>query len=95
MPTTNAHRTADADLLLARRMQASGAGLTYSGGKRNHPVRRLAHRFRDPRQRQHLGDFFAVGDAVLDEHGDSAYVRVEHDRDFTAPDLPARMLGTH
>lgn len=84
----------EADLLLALRMQAQFPGRTYSGGMRNSIVRRLALRFRDPRQRVHLIEFFGVDDRQLDEHVDDAYVQLEHDRDFMAPDLPARMLGT-
>lgn len=84
----------ETDLLLALRMQAQFPGRTYSGGMRNNIVRRLALRFRDPRQRMHLIGFFGVDDHQLDEHVDGAYVQLEHDRDLMALDLPARMLGT-
>lgn len=84
----------EADLQLALRMQAQFPRRTYSGGMRSSIVRRLALRFRDPQQRRHLIDFFGVDDGQLDERVDGAYVQLEHDRDFMAPDLPARMLGT-
>jgi len=84
----------EADLLLALRMQARSRGHTYSGGMRTSIVRRLALRFRDPRQRRHLIDLFGVEDGQLDEYVDGAYVKLEHERDLMALDLPTRMLGT-
>jgi hypothetical protein len=84
----------EADVLLALRMQTRFPGRTYSGGMRNVIIRRLALRFRDIAQRKHLGQFLGVDDAALDEHVDGAYVQLEHDRNYMALDLPARMLGT-
>lgn len=84
----------ETDLLLALRMQVGHPGRTYSDGMRNGVVRRLALRFRDARQRAHLIHFFGVDDGQLDEHVDAAYVQLEYDRNFMAPSLPVRMLGT-
>jgi hypothetical protein len=64
---------AEADMLLALRMISVVHSRTYSGGVEAPTVRRLADRFRDPRQRPGLAALFRTGDDQLDVVVESCY----------------------
>ncbi len=84
---------AEADLLLALRMISVVHRRTYSGGAEAPTIRRLADRFRDPRQRPGLTALFRVGDAALDELVELGYRQnLEYDRNRFWSGLPASFL---
>jgi hypothetical protein len=83
---------AETDLLLALRMLSTVRYGTYSGGAEPPTVRRLADRFRDPRQRPGLAALFRVGDDQLDELVEACYQNLEFDRNRFWGGLPSHFL---